>query len=94
MEINNQSITLRPGARENARIIIDLCKQKDVMIVAASDAHMCLNIGDVSAVTGLLKAVNFPEAQILNLKYDRFDAYIQERAKRIKAFEAQDGNNQ
>jgi len=92
VEINNQSALLRPGAKENIKIVIDLCKQKDVMVVVSSDAHLCFNVGEVATAEALLKEATFPEELILNGKFERFDAYIQKREERIAAHEAKNEN--
>ncbi len=88
IEINHQSILLRKGSKDNARALIELCKENDVSVVAASDAHFCFNIGDVSAAEELLIAADFPEELILNARFERFEQYLEQRKARISAYEA------
>ena len=85
IEINNQSIQLRPGAKKNVAEMIRLCKQHDTMVVLSSDAHLCYNIGEVDVAEAMIKEAGFPEALILNSTFERFDAYIEKRAARIAA---------
>ena len=84
IEINNQSIFLREGAEVNIVELIKLCKKHETMIVLASDAHICFNIGEVSAAAKLLRENDFPVDLILNAKFERFEDYIDKRAKRIE----------
>ena len=88
IEINHQSILLRSGSRDNAMALIALCKENDTMVVAASDAHICFNVGDVSAAEELLNAAKFPEELILNANFERFEQYLKKREARIKDFES------
>ncbi len=67
--------------------MIRLCKQNDTMVVLASDAHLCYNIGEVSVAEGMLKAAGFPEELVLNADFSRFEAYIAARSARIAAME-------
>ena len=87
IEINNQSVQLRPGAKDNVEEMIRLCKQNDTMVVLSSDAHLCYNIGEVSVAEGILKAAGFPEELVLNADFSRFEAYIAARSARIAALE-------
>ncbi len=90
IEINNQSIQLRPGARKNVAEMIRLCKENDTLVVLSSDAHLCYNIGEVDVAEAMLKEVNFPEELVLNGRFERFDAYINARAERIAALGEED----
>ena len=87
IEINNQSIQLRPGAKDNVAEMIRLCKENNTMVVLSSDAHLCYNIGEVDVAAAMLKEADFPEELVLNAKLERFDAYVTARAERIAAMD-------
>ncbi|MEX1308763.1 MAG: PHP domain-containing protein [Eubacteriales bacterium] len=90
IEINNQSIQLRPGAKENVAEMIRLCKENDTMVVASSDAHLCYNVGEVDVAERMLKDAGFPEELVLNKTFERFDAYVKARAERLAAMNDED----
>lgn len=69
LEINNTS--LRPGGFrkdtcENARKILTLCKEKEVMVVLGSDAHVDVEIADTYYSAKVIREVDFPEELIAN----------------------------
>jgi putative hydrolase len=83
VELNNQSINMREGGKENIPLIMKLCIKYDVRIVVASDAHVCYNVGEFSVAKEILKEINFPHELILNSSIDKFEEYIKQRAKRL-----------
>lgn len=84
IEINNNSFTARAGCRENCMEIARLCKKHDVRVCVNSDAHFCANIGVVPLAMEMLDEVGFPPELIVNLTFERFAAYIEEREERMR----------
>lgn len=79
IELNNSSQNpegFRINARENALTILNLCKELEVPICIASDAHMKEEIGDFSYVEELLIETDFPENLIVNKDKETFLSYI------------------
>jgi putative hydrolase len=74
LEINNSSI--RPGGfrkntYENARKILELCKEKEVMVVLGSDAHVDVEIADTTYSSKVVREVGFPEELIANTSLEK-----------------------
>lgn len=76
VELNNNSLKNRPGARENSREILRLCQSCKARIVVCSDAHHSSRIGDFSEATKLLEEEAFPQELILNADISRWNAYM------------------
>ena len=85
-ELNNNRIAsgLYPsGMRE----FIQLCKKHDQRVVVSSDAHFHTMVGNVTAMMDLLEELDFPTELVVNLKIDRFEAYLSERENRTRKME-------
>lgn len=79
LEVNNSSLwkqERRLGCVENYEIMLALCREREVPILADSDAHDPLEVGDLSLAKTLLERVGFPEELILSLKAERFKKWI------------------
>lgn len=72
VEINAHSFQVRPGSAFNCRQIARCCAKYDVPVVVSSDAHFCLNVGEVGEAVEMLEEIGFPERLILNADYERF----------------------
>ena len=79
IELNNASLT-DGGARVNARPLdielLELCKEYDVPIVIASDAHIHLAVGNHDQADALLEEVRFPEHLIVNQDVNYLKKYV------------------
>lgn len=76
IEINENSIKRRRGAKKNCAEIARLCKKHGARVIVNSDAHYADEIGTVPDAIKLLEEVNFPKELILNADWDRFKEYI------------------
>ncbi|GHV32447.1 putative phosphatase [Clostridia bacterium] len=79
IEINAASLRIRAGSAENCPEIAKLCAKYGVPVVVTSDAHDRWHVGEFAGAVDLLKAVDFPEALILNADWDRLKAYFKAR---------------
>lgn len=75
LEINNSS--LKPArnkvdARENNRIILELCKKYEVPVILGSDAHISFDIANYEYLYALLQQTEFPEELIVNRSVEIF----------------------
>lgn len=79
IELNNASLT-DGGARVNARPLdielLELCKEYEVPIVVASDAHIHLAVGNHDQANALLEEVRFPEHLIVNQDANYLKKYV------------------
>ncbi len=76
IEINNHSFMVRKGCQEHCRNIALACKKIGANIVVGSDAHNPFQVGVFDDALKLLKEIDFPEEQIMNLNAVRFENYI------------------
>lgn len=75
IEINNQSLnpdSYRFNGSEAVQEILHHCKRLDVPVIAASDAHFCTSVGDLSRAKELIIASGIPETLVLNTCPQRF----------------------
>ena len=71
VEINASSLNLACNL-PNCRDIAILCAEMSVPVVVSSDAHICLDVGNIDLAGAMLEEIGFPEELILNADYDRF----------------------
>ena len=83
VELNNKSLHIRSGGRENVPKLVSLCRKHDVRMIVSSDAHICYNVGNFALAEELIKEMDFPEELILNKRMSVFEEYIADRAKRL-----------
>jgi len=85
IEINNSSLTPhRKNCYNNIYMLLRLCMQYCVRICVSSDAHWHTLLGNFGPVQELLDEIGFPPELIANLSLKVFQAYIDERRKRLK----------
>ena len=73
LEINNSSLdclSSRVNAWENLQIMLRLCEEKNVLVVADTDSHISTAVGVFDHVEVLLKEMNFPEELVVNRSVD------------------------
>lgn len=83
LEVNNHSFFFRKGSSEVCGKLVRLCKQHDVRLSVASDAHNCFMIGKFDAISVLLEETAFPHELIVNRNAHTFESYLEERKNRI-----------
>ena len=74
LELNNSSLnpnSVRQGARENAKRMLELCREKEVSVLLGSDSHISYTIGRFDLALELLEEVQFPEELVLNYHPER-----------------------
>lgn len=76
IELNESSLTYKPGSRENAFELLKICKKMETNIVVNTDAHYCSLIGKTTVSEELIKSVGFPEKLIFNADAERVIEYI------------------
>lgn len=76
VEINNNSLHIRPGSRENCAEIARLCKNYEVPVVVNSDSHIEFTVGRVDGALAMLEEIGFPEELVINSSVERLNAYF------------------
>ena len=84
IEINNNSFSARQGGKVNCALFADMCRRKDERICVSSDSHYRGTVGQAPLALQMLEELHFPPELIVNLYYDRFLSYIEERKKRFE----------
>ena len=80
LEINSSSlrpIRNKPAAIENNLEILRLCKQRDMPVILASDAHISFDIANYKYALPLLAEADFPQELVLNDKPDLFFSILE-----------------
>ncbi|MDR3240188.1 MAG: phosphatase [Clostridiales bacterium] len=75
LEINDESLNpegFRAGGDETILRMLKLCAQKKAYVVAASDAHISLRLGELERAKKLILASGIPEELVLNTNVKRF----------------------
>ena len=62
--------TSRVGAWQNLQIMLQMCEEKKVPVVAGTDAHFSSAVGVFDHVEVLLQEMNFPEELVVNRSVD------------------------
>lgn len=79
LEINNSSLdslSSRVGAWQNLQVMLRMCAEKKVPVVAGTDAHFSRAVGVFDHVEVLLEEMNFPEELVVNHSLDRLKEEI------------------
>lgn len=80
LEINNSSLdclSSRVGAWENLQTMLGMCQDKQVPVIANTDAHFTDTVGIFDHVSVLLKEINFPEELVVNRSVNALKEQIQ-----------------
>jgi putative hydrolase len=83
LEVNDHSFEFRPGGLENAYAFLPLCARYGVRVVVSSDAHSTFGMGKFESALSTLEELSFPEELVVNATKERFEAYLEERSKRV-----------
>ncbi|MEG0855617.1 MAG: phosphatase [Terrisporobacter sp.] len=73
LEINNSSLSpnsFRPGAYENYKKLLDLCKKYKVRVILGSDSHICYQVGLFDNAERLIDELDFPKELVINYHED------------------------
>ena len=73
LEINNSSLdclSSRVNAWENLQVMLKLCEEKKVPVIANTDSHISTAVGVFDHVEVLLKEMKFPEELVVNRSVD------------------------
>ena len=84
MEVNDHSFEYRKGGVENAKLFLSLCRRHDVRVAVSSDAHSAFGIGRFETALRVLEQIGFPSELVINTTKSRFEAYLEERLKRME----------
>jgi len=79
LELNNSSLnpgSFRYNSKENQMTYLKLCKEYQVPIALASDAHSLFDIANFTYLESVLDEAQFPEELILNTSVDKLKKHL------------------
>lgn len=82
LELNNSSFcpgNSRQNSRNNALILLNLCRRHNVPIIMGSDAHIYYEVGNLSRSEEMLHEVNFPLELVLNYRMEGLDYVLNQQ---------------
>jgi putative hydrolase len=79
IEINANSLTVRPGSDENCKDVVALCLRHHVPMFINSDAHSMYSVGEFSGAVELVASMGVPESAILNTSFAKAMEFIEQR---------------
>jgi putative hydrolase len=82
LEINNNSINVRPGSVDNCKEIARICAEEGIPVVCGSDAHIDAAVGDFTNSNKLLRAVNFPKESVINTSVNKLLEHLRKTRQR------------
>lgn len=85
VELNNSSLkssSNRLNTRENAKKLLEICKNENVFITIGSDAHFNTAVGNHECALEVINEVNFPHELIINTDVERFKNFINQKRKK------------
>ena len=83
LEINNNSVMVRPGSEEICRRIAASCRDLRITVVCGSDAHVSFGVGSFDHSISILKSVGFPEKLVLNTSVSKMAKFLNDKRKRL-----------
>ena len=84
LELNNTSLsptTFRHNSRENILQMLDLCKEKEVMITTGTDSHVEAQVGKFAQVQEVLAYCNFPAELVASTNVELLLAWIAKKSE-------------
>ncbi|MFI3284520.1 MAG: phosphatase, partial [Erysipelotrichaceae bacterium] len=79
IEVNNSSLkpdAFRLNAKENIKEILAICKELKCPIIMNSDAHFCLDVGNIEHSIEAITLANFPNELIVNYNEELLKEYF------------------
>lgn len=79
LEVNASSLrpkSPRQGARDNYKIMLELCRRYQTPVIISSDAHIEADVGNHQLALELLEELAFPKELVVNTSIDRLLPYI------------------
>ena len=83
-EVNNGSLNpggFRQNTKENAKKMLEYCKEYEAMVVLGTDAHVDVSIGDYRYVMEVLEETHFPEELIANTSLEKLRSCLKRSRK-------------
>lgn len=79
LEVNDSSFRVRSGSAENCLAVARACAARGSPVVCGSDAHYWADVGRLDTAVDYLRRGGVAEAQVINARVERFEAFIARR---------------
>ena len=76
IEVNETSIAIREGARDNTVRMLKLCKKLEIPVTLSTDSHFCQRIGNTPKAIEVIEEIDFPKELIVNLDWEKLKEHI------------------
>lgn len=76
IEINESSINVKSGSRENCYELLKLCEKYGAKVCVDTDSHFCQQIGKATSAFKILEECNFPEKLVINSDWNVLREWI------------------
>lgn len=76
LEINESSINVKKGSRENSYELLKMCKKYNALVAVNTDSHFCQLVGKTTSASEILKECDFPEELVVNSSMERLCNWI------------------
>lgn len=85
LEVNNSSLTIsRRGSKPQCDHIICLAKQYGAKLIAGTDSHFALSVGELQQAAALLEANGVGPEAVINTSFDKIEMHLARRSNRRK----------
>lgn len=81
LEINESSIKVKKGSRENSYELLKACKKYNALVCVNTDSHFCQLVGKADNALEILKSCDFPQELVLNADLDRLCDWVSTKRK-------------
>ena len=71
VELNSNSINVRPSGTANMVVLAETCKKYGCKVAINSDAHSKYNLGKFDNILKMLEEIDFPEELVVNSSMER-----------------------
>lgn len=81
LEINESSINVKKGSRENSYELLKMCKKYKALVAVNTDSHFCQNVGKATSALQILNECDFPQELVINSNVDLLCEFIYNKRK-------------
>lgn len=85
VELNANSVNVRPGSEENMKQLALACKRAGAPVAVNSDGHSMYHVGKVEYILNLLQEIEFPQELVINASMKTLVQTLKEHKKPIAA---------
>ncbi|MFQ9900421.1 MAG: phosphatase, partial [Ruthenibacterium sp.] len=85
VELNANSVNVRPGGEANMKELALACKRAGTKVAVNSDGHSIYHLGRVEHILNLLREIDFPQELVVNASMETLVQVLHEHKKPVAA---------